>query len=318
MQDFGALLQSVWKDFQPEGGFFILLSHSLFALLFFWGVQRLLLRLSNHRLREQPMKRYKWEKVISYSTSFLGILWVAMLWIGQFASLATFLGLLSAGIAIALREPVMNFAGWVFILARQPFKVGQRIEIAGHKGDVIDLRIFQFTLIEVGNWVHADQSTGRIIHIPNARALSESIANYNIGFNYIWHEVPILVTFESNWEAAKKIMTEVVERHTLGFAAHARHEMQHAAEKKFPVIYHKTTPIVYTSVADSGVLLTMRFLVMPKKRRATEQGIWEDILRAFGKRNDIDFAYPTQRFYNNRSEGKSNAGGAVPPEAPQE
>jgi hypothetical protein len=70
------------------------------------------------------------------------------------------------------------------------------------------------------------------------------------------------------------------------------------------IFYKNLTPIVYTAVKDSGVMLTMRFLCDPRQRRSYEQIIWELVLKEFGKCDDIDFAYPTQRFYNNMSEGK--------------
>jgi small-conductance mechanosensitive channel len=77
--------------------------------------------------------------------------------------MSTFLGLVAAGIAVALKDPLTNLAGWLFILWRRPFTAGDRVQIGEHKGDVIDLRLFRFTLLEIGNWVHADQSTGRLL-----------------------------------------------------------------------------------------------------------------------------------------------------------
>ena len=70
------------------------------------------------------------------------------------------------------------------------------------------------------------------------------------------------------------------------------------------IFYSKLTPTVYTSVRDCGVLLTIRYLCEPRRRRGTEQSIWEDILEQFAQCDDIDFAYPTRRFYNNVIEGK--------------
>src|SRR3989441_12617332 len=110
-----------------------------------------------------------------------------------------------SGLAIALKDPVTNLAGWIFIVWRRPFEVSDRVEIGGHKGDVIDIRLLQFTLNEIGNWVNADQSSGRIIHIPNGKVFTEPVANYDKGFKYIWNEVPVLVTFESDWRQAKAI-----------------------------------------------------------------------------------------------------------------
>jgi small-conductance mechanosensitive channel len=95
-----------------------------------------------------------------------------------------------------------NLAGWVFIVWRHPFRVGDRVQIGEHAGDVVDLRIFQFSLMEIRNWVEADQSTGKIIHIPNGIIFTSPLANYTHGFNYLWNEIPITITFESDWEKA--------------------------------------------------------------------------------------------------------------------
>ena len=75
------------------------------------------------------------------------------------------------------------------------------------------------------------------------------------------------------------------------------------------IFYTKLTPTVYTSVRESGVLLTIRYLSEPRRRRATEEVIWEEILQAFAECDDIDFAYPTTRLFNNAKEGKDKAKG---------
>lgn len=250
--------------------------------------------------------QYQWKKISAYLVAPLGILLIARVWVGGFEHMATYLGLLSAGVAIALRDPLVNLAAWAFILWRRPFQVGDRIQIGDSAGDVIDLRIFQFTLLEIGNWVHADQSTGRVIHIPNGLVFSQPLANYTREFDFIWNELPVLVTFESNWQKAKSILQEIVDQYSLSFSSQATEQVKRAA-RRFMIVYSKLTPIVYTSVADSGVLLTLRYLCHPRQRRSTAQQIWEEILRRFAACNDIDFAYPTQRFYDNLSEGKRGA-----------
>ena len=132
--------------------------------------------------------------------------------------------------------------------------------------------------------------------------------NYSQGFTYIWHEIPVLVTFESNWEKAKQILQEIATQQSEHLSKEAEKRVKQAA-KKFMIFYSKLTPIVWTSVKDCGVLLTIRYLSDPRKRRGTEQAIWEDILHQFAANDDIDFAYPTTRFYNNVLEGKPEAGG---------
>lgn len=251
--------------------------------------------------------QYHWRKTSTYLTFLIGLLILIQIWFEGLASLATYLGLLSAGIAIALRDPLVNLAGWAFLVWRRPFVVGDRIEIAGVAGDVIDIRIFQFTLVEIGNWVDADQSTGRIIHIPNGQVFIHTQANYTMGFGYIWNEVPVRITFESNWRKAKKILQDIAETRTEHLSKPAEEKIRQASQK-YMIFYSKLTPIVYTTVKDFGVVLTLRFLCDPRKRRGTEEVIWEEILEKFQQASDIGFAYPTTRFFNNLKEGSPGSG----------
>lgn len=260
------------------------------------------------RRTEDVRTQYQWKKASAYVTFFFATLVVGRIWFEGIGPVATYLGLLSAGVAIALREPLVNLAAWAFILWRRPFDVGDRVQIGENSGDVIDLRIFQFTLNEIGNWVAADQSTGRVIHVPNGRVFTEPLANYTKGFSFIWNEIAVMVTFESNWQKAKDLLTDIVNRHAQPLAGSAEQEVRKAA-RRFMIFYTKLTPTVYTSVADSGVVLTLRYLCHPRTRRGSAQAIWEDVLTEFAKATDIDFAYPTQRFYDNRIEGKPDSGG---------
>lgn len=248
-------------------------------------------------------ERYFWKNGIRNGYYALMVLIIAAIWVDRLGSLATFLGLVTAGLAIALQDPLVNFAGWFFILIRRPFEVGDRVEIGGFAGDVIDVRFFQFTINEINNWVDADQSTGRIIHIPNGKVFKEYQANYTQGFTHIWNEMSVLVTFESDWERAKAIMERVVNDHAETISKAAEKKLIEAS-KKFLIFYKTLTPTVYTSVEDSGVKLTMRYLVNPRRRRVYEHKIWEEVLRAFAKEDKVDFAYPTQRIFYNPTEGK--------------
>jgi small-conductance mechanosensitive channel len=252
---------------------------------------------------DEPAVTYRWRKITLYLAATLGVILLGFLWFHEFRSLATFLGLLTAGLAIALKDLVTGFAGWIFILVRKPFDIGDRVAIGNHAGDVIDLRIFKFSLMEIGQWVDADQSTGRVIHVPNSYILTETLINYTRGFEFIWNELPVLLTFESNWQEAKRILQDIADRHS-GSATHRAEQALKQAARRFMLSYSKLTPIVYTSVKDSGVMLTIRHLCAPRERRGVSERIWEAILTEFAARSDIDFAYPTTRFYDNRTEGK--------------
>lgn len=303
MQQFSEWFHAVLKYPGEFPGKFL---SSLVALVILLVTRQLILK-AVWRKTEVFQVRYRWRKISTYVVFFLAILFLGRVWFEEFQSVATFLGLLSAGIAIALKDPLGNLAGWLFIIWRRPFSVGDRIQIGSHAGDVIDLRIFQFTLMEIGGWVHADQVTGRIIHVPNSAVFTEPQINYTEGwFDYIWNEIAVLVTFESNWKKAKEILNEIAERHAGHLVSSAQYKLRESS-RQFMIFSPQLEPVVFISVADSGVLLTMRYLCDPRKRRDSSAEIWEEVLEHFSRFDEIDFAYPTQRFYDNTHEGKQAA-----------
>lgn len=269
---------------------------SLILILLLWIIRMTVLRVV-WRQTKSVKTRYQWKRSLSLLTPFVGILLIGAVWLPAFKQFGAFLGLFSAGLAIALKDPLTNLAGWFFITFRKPFIVGDRVQIGEHAGDVIDIRIFQFTILEIGNWVDADQSTGRLIHLPNGKVFLEPQANYSTGFDYIWNEIPVRLTFESNWEKAKTILLDVVTRHAEYLSKTAENDIFEAS-KNYMVYYKHLTPIVYTNVQEYGVRLTIRYLCNPRQRRGTESAIWEDILQRFKNHSDIQFAYPTTRFYS--------------------
>jgi small-conductance mechanosensitive channel len=275
---------------------------SLAVIVVMIALHALAVRLVRSRTADLQ-ERFRWRKIITYLTVFFGFLLVGRIWWEGVANIATFLGLITAGLAIAFRDPIVNFGGWLFILWRRPFVVGDRIQIGQVAGDVIDLRVFQIYLLEIGNWVEADQSTGRLIHVPNGLVFRDPVANYTRGLQFLWNELPVLITFESNWRKAKQILTTIVERHGAEAVAEAQERMRRI-DRQYMIFYSTLTPTVYTAVKDRGVLLTIRYLCHPRRRRGSAQAIWEDVLAEFEKADDIAFAYPTTRFYDNATEGK--------------
>jgi small-conductance mechanosensitive channel len=274
---------------------------SLAAVLVLWILRQILLHTLIRRIKD-PRSRYQWRKTSAYILFIVGVLVIWPIWIEGVRSIATYLGLVSAGLAVALRDPITDLMGWAFIMWRRSFEVGDRIQIGDYAGDVVDQRIFKFSLMEIGNWVDADQSTGRILHVPNGMIFTHVLANYTKGSQYIWNEIPVLVTFESNWKKAKQLLQDIAREHSEELAGSAEESFRNAA-KRYMLHYGTLTSIVYTSVKASGVLLTIRYLCEPRKRRDSTQIVWEAILEVFGQHADIDFAYPTQRFYDYSREG---------------
>ncbi|MCB1060055.1 MAG: mechanosensitive ion channel [Calditrichaeota bacterium] len=266
-----------------------------------WLIVRVL-----HRQSSDARNIYVGRKIVTNSAVVLGVLVIGRIWFEGFQSLATFAGLLTAGLAIALKDLLVNFVGWMFIIWRKPFTIGDRMQIGEVSGDVIDMRLFQFSLLEIGNWVAADQHTGRVVHIPNGKIFTDAQSIYTGAFNYIWNEIAILVTFESDWRKAKEILELLCRKHGADKAESARQAFRDAADK-YLISVADAQPRVYTKVEDSGVLLTIRYLCTPHERRMSEEAIWEDVLIEFAKHDNIDFAYPTTRYYDNRGEGKPGA-----------
>ncbi|MDE0292142.1 MAG: mechanosensitive ion channel family protein [Candidatus Dadabacteria bacterium] len=278
----------------------LLLSILIVAILFL--LRKILISLISNNTKD-PKTVYYSKRIIGYVYVFLAIVLVGGVWISGLGHIGAYLGIASAGLAIALHETLANIAGWFFILWRKPFVIGDRIQIGETKGDVVDMRLFQFSLIEIGNWVEAEQSTGRIIHVPNSHVLREKTANYHGGFNYIWNEIQVLITFESNWRKTREILEKVV-KEKIKFSPERAEEQLRAVAKKYMIHLPKLTPAVYMSTRDNGVLFSIRYTTNPRRRRSSEQTIWEAVLAEFEKHPDIDLAYPTTRFYT------------LPPESP--
>jgi len=200
----------------------------------------------------------------------------------------------AAGLIIALADAILSVAGWLFILVRRPFNVGDRIRIGDLVGDVIDIRLFQTTLLEVGEWVSGEQSTFRLAHCPNNTLFRQPVWNYTSGFPFIWDELGVTVTFESDWRKARQIM--------LDRAMEGAQEAQRRAEsglkelrKKYAIKYRTLTPAVYVTIADNGVKLTLRYLTGARDRRTMQDNLARGILEDFEANDNIGFAYPTYR-----------------------
>lgn len=272
---------------------FINILWSIGILIIFYVVKNIIIRILHRRI-DNSEAYYRVKRLINGINFIIVSIALVFLWLGEGANFITILGLFSAGVALALKDILLNIAGWLYILVRQPFYVGDRIEISGIKGDVIDQNLFKFRVIEIGNWVKAEQSTGRIIHIPNYKVFTDPLANYSLGFEYIWDEIAVVVTFESDWRKAKRILEKIVNHYAQDISDEMNKQIKEAT-RKFMIFYKSLTPIVYTDVTDSGVRLTLRFVCKPKERRQSNEIIWEAILDQFNLEEDVNIAYPTMR-----------------------
>lgn len=262
---------------------------SLVAIGVFWLASVILIRLIVPRIHNERT-RYIFRRTIHYTAIILGMVILARLWLTGVQSLLTFFGLIAAGITISLKEPIQNLFAWfTIIIWRELFRLGDRVEVGGYAGDVVDMGIFYFTLMEIGNWVDAEQSTGRILKVPNALVITHAVANYSRGLKHIWNEIPILVSGESDWKKAKAILQDIAETH--GERPNHDHRRSFRENTEEFIVTPTLTPTVYTRIAEHGVLLTIRHLCEPKHRRDIEKNISERILEEFDQHPTIQIVY---------------------------
>jgi small-conductance mechanosensitive channel len=266
---------------------------SLVVIILTMLISRMLKNIIYKKMNDNK-RYYPIKQKINYLSGIVVTVCLLFIWLNAVSNFTTYIGLLSAGIAIALKEIFTNIAGWMFIELRKPFVAGHRIMIGDQKGDVIDIRLFQFTLMEVSPYDEGEQSTGRIIDIPNGFVFIHPTINYTKGFEYIWNEIKILLTFESNWRKAKGLLLAIANQDTEMTKERVSKQIKNAS-KKYMIHYNKLTPIVYTDIKESGIQLSIRYLCEPKQRRTTSNKIWEDVLVMLEKHDDIQLAYPTRR-----------------------
>lgn len=266
----------------------------LIGYLFIFGF----IGIINRRVKDIK-SRHMIRKSVIYVVNAILIIIVFFLWIQNISSVTIFLGVAGAGLALALQEVILCIAGWFLILMRRPFEAGDRIEINGVKGDVIDIRLFQTSVLEIGNWVDADQSTGRIVNLPNSFVFKHENYNYSRGFEFIWNEIPILLTFESDWKRGREIMTAHAKSLAEGLEGKVNRKID-VMRNRYMIYYGKLTPIVYVNIKDSGVELTLRYLTEAKKRRSTQDQLCQAILEDFNKEANVNFAYPTYRIVKDK------------------
>ena len=289
------MMDTIWR-YMNENDFLVNVFETLLLVIIVMLTVRLINRIIYSTIDHEndDTKYYTTRKRVYYFFILIFIIVCLVIWSDATTSLPTYFGLVSAGVAIALKDLFADIAGWLFIITRKPFEVSDRIAINQQKGDVIDIRMFQFSLMEISSYENGEQSTGLIVIIPNHYIFTHVLINYNKGFKYIWNEIKVLITFESDWEKAKKIIKDISDQYSLHLTDEAS-KMVQQARKNYMIHYNNLTPIVYTDVKESGVQLTMRYLCEPRQRRNTVNDIWEIILRAFKSEPDIELAYPTRR-----------------------
>jgi small-conductance mechanosensitive channel len=238
-------------------------------------------------------ERYRRHQYLNTAIMVVGVVAVVILWGRLIGNKSTFFGILGAGLAIALREPLLSIAGRIAIFAGHIYSVGDRIEVNKISGDVIDVGFFYTRMLEIGNWISADQSTGRIVQFSNSQIFGTPVYNYTQNFSYIWDEVPLPITYDSNIEEARRIMLSAGNEYTKEFLHKAEDQLEQMRHS-FLVPRVELKPQVFVSFDSNYVTLTMRYIVAPKQRRGAKSFLFERVLNKIRERGDIHFGSTTQ------------------------
>lgn len=241
---------------------------------------------------KNPKDRYSRHKMVNTSLFLLVTVALVILWGRLFHNKGTFFGLIGAGLAIALREPLLSIAGRVAIFAGHMYGVGDRIEVNKISGDVIDVGMFYTRMMEIGNWITADQATGRIVQMPNSQIFGTPVYNYTQNFSYLWDQVDLPITYTSNLEAATRIMSDAGNEYSKEFLQRAQQDLEQMRHN-YLVPAFELKPHVFVSFDSNYVTLTMRYIVDPHQRRGARSFLSSSMLAKIKERNDIQFGSTT-------------------------
>lgn len=237
--------------------------------------------------------RYRAKKLSSFFGFLLTIILFIVVLSDKLAGLTVALGVAGAGIAFALQEVIASFAGWLAILFGGFYKTGDRVQLGGVKGDVMDIGVLRTTIMETGQWVDGDLYNGRIVLIANSYVFKEPVFNYSGDFPFLWDEIKIPIQYGSNYEKTK-IILEKIGVEVAGDLTQKSQEKWQKMQQKYLLEEAQTKPMVSLIANDNWVEFTLRYVVSYKRRRATKTELFTKILTDIEATNgEIKFASAT-------------------------
>lgn len=232
------------------------------------------------------VKRYVYQnaEVETNAQNFMavwGYVWTAIIAIfgiislsGSLKTLGISAGFLGMVLGWSLQAPVTGIAAWLMLILKRPFKIGDRVIIAGITGDVMDITLTHVILNQVGGTVSSEERSGRGILIPNAILFSQTITNYTLEEQYILVEVPVRITFESNWEEAERILVDAAKVVTADVIEEIGEE-----------------PFIRAELFDAGVMMRLRYKTRPVDRAKSLSDIVKIVFHGFSESKTVEFCY---------------------------
>jgi len=256
-------------------------------------INRLVSRLLQLRVNI-PTHVYTLRMLARNALFILSGLLILAIWLGFGSNFTAAIGIFGAGIAFASQEVVGSFAGYLSIVTGNIFYIGDRVRIGDVVGDVVDIGMLRTTVMEIGGWVRADQYTGRVVTVANRAIFSDPVFNYTQDWPYLWDEITLPITYESDWRHAGEILLEHGKEYTGEFETQAQSRVAELT-RRYPVQEMElgVEPTLYVVMTDNWIELTLRYAVVPHERRVVASSLHNDILQHFESEEDITIASAT-------------------------
>lgn len=251
----------------------------IFFIILLFTFRKLLLNRLYKRLKNSD-HWYTTQKLARWLNN--AILFILFLYIfgSNLSGLSTAIGFAGAGITYALREVIMSIAGWFAILFGDFFNAGDRVRLAGIKGDVINISALRTTLMEVGEWVNGDQYTGRKVRIANSYIFNSPVYNYTSSFEFLWDEITIPIPFDNDLDLARQLLLEIADKHTEQYIEKARKSWKQM-RRQFKLENASLENQVYLNLKENVVEISLRYVVDYQKRRIVKDQLYQEIFKAF-------------------------------------
>ena len=230
--------------------------------------------------------------VVRNVLSVIGFVIIALIWLPTGNNLGTALGILGAGLAIASQELIGSLAAGLNIWLGNIYRVGDRIRVGDVVGDVMDISLARTTVMEVGDWVKADQYTGRVVTVANRVVWINPVFNFTQHWGYLWDEITLPITYESDWQRAAELMLEHGQTYTVELQADAEDKLSRMIER-YPLKDTKVEPTLYLAMTDNWIEMTLRFVVDAQERRRVKDQLHRDLLQHIQTEENISVASTT-------------------------
>jgi small-conductance mechanosensitive channel len=221
--------------------------------------------------------RYRARKIITFLGYLAAIFYLTVVFRAQLGGLTVAFGVAGAGIAFALQEVIASVAGWVAIAFGNFFRVGDRVQLGGIRGDVIDVGVLRTTLMECGQWVNGDLYNGRIVRIANSFVFKEPVFNYSADFPFLWDEITVPIRYGSDRAMARRIIEQVVLEVVGDFTESSKQAWREMVQK-YRIEDARLDPFVALIANDNWMEFTARYVVDFKRRRAIKDAIFSRLL----------------------------------------